>query len=146
MPAREVGGEIGQGDFGETPEQQRLGLGERAFERGVHRLLDQALRRLVAVADGEHRRLAQGLVQLAEGDGAQVGLDAPSTRVASLGLDDAGVPQETHGAPDDDGIGSEALRQGVGGHGPFLLGHVQQGVKDRREAAVAFHATYDVAY
>ena len=83
MPAREVSGQIGEGDFREPLQQQRLGLGKRAFERSIHRLLDQALRRFVAVANGKHGRLAQRLVQLAQGDGAKIGMDAPSPRMAA---------------------------------------------------------------
>lgn len=84
MPTREIGGQIGKADFREPLQQQRLRLGKRAFERGIHRLLDQTLWCFVAIAYGKHGRLAQRLVQLAQVDGAKVGMDAPSTRVASI--------------------------------------------------------------
>ena len=113
MPAREVSGQVGKGDFPEPLEQQRFCFGKRVFERGIHCLLDKALRRFVAVADGKHRGLAQRFVQLAQGDGVQIGMDAPPPRVASVGRNDPCFPQVSHGAPDDDWVGAQALGQGL---------------------------------
>ncbi len=84
-------------------------------------------------------------MQLAQGDGAQVRVDAPSARMAFVRRDDARIPQVPHGAPDDDRMGAQALREGVGCHGALVLGHVQQRMQDGGQAAVAFHATNDVA-
>jgi len=68
----------------EPLQESLLGLGESFVERGVHRLLDQAIRRLMAVADRKQCRLTQSGVELAQGNGRQLDSDPPTaTRPAA---------------------------------------------------------------
>lgn len=146
VAAREVLGQCGQGDRLEALQQQCLGVGESGVEGGIDRLFDQAFRVLVAVAHGEQRRFAERFMQLTQGDLGQVGGNAPATGMPPAGRHQTCFPQQSHGAPNHDWMGAEALRQCFGRHWSIALSHMQKGVEYGGESAVSFHVTNNVTF
>ncbi len=73
-----------QGDIGETRQQQGFCLGKRIVQRRIDRLLDQALRMLRAVADGEQAGRTDGFATRGQGDGVEVARQAPAAAVTPL--------------------------------------------------------------
>jgi hypothetical protein len=137
--------ENGQGDGVQPRGQQGAGGGVGVGQGVVDGGLDQAALRLDRGRLGQQAGLAQGGVDLAQGDGLQRARQPPAAAVALLGHDQPLFAQARHGAADHDRIGRQTGRQHVRGlwsaAALFMLGHVQQGVQDVGEAGVSFHVT-----
>jgi hypothetical protein len=130
MAVREIGRQFGQRDVLEALEQQGFRFGEGVVECGVHGLLDQAFRVIVAAADGKDGRFAQRFVQLAQRNGCQVDGDAPAAGMAAVGGHEAGFAQQTHGPAHHHRIGAQAQGEVVGCYGRIALRHMEEGVQD----------------
>ena len=91
-------------------EQQRLGIGESAVERGIHSLLDEALWLLMPVPDGKNRRLAQRIMEVAQRDSVEIGSDRPASRMAPDRGDYPGIAQKPHCPANGDGVRIHAFR------------------------------------
>jgi hypothetical protein len=85
VPPRKIVGQGGKRDFREPRQQQGFGFGKRPVERGVHRLLDQALRSFMAIAERKDRRPAKRFMQLSQGHGRKIGGNPPPPGMTAIG-------------------------------------------------------------
>jgi len=141
----EVRRDLRQRHLPQPGDQHRLRLPHRGRHGGVDRLFDQALRIGVGRADREDARLAHRAINVEDTDRVERTGQGPAAAMPLFRADIARVAQARHGPADHDRIGRQAGRQHVRGHRSaaalFVLGHVQQGMKDVGEAGVSFHVT-----
>lgn len=144
MAAGEIQGQIGQGYLSKTIQQQRLGLGHGLSECGIDRLFYKTGGGLMAVAQSMDRGPPKRVMQGTQGDGFQIGRDAPAPGMSAFRAHKARIPQKAHGAAHHDRVRAKALPQSFGRYRTFMLCHMQQSMKDTGEAAVTNHVTIDV--
>ena len=119
----EVGGKIGQGDLGQSTDDDRAGGGIGLSQCVIDRRLDQAgTFRMGRI--GHQARFTQGGMDVAQRDLCQRPGQMPATAVTPLRSDQTGLAQTGHGAADDDRVGGQTDGQLIRGHGRILVGHV----------------------
>jgi hypothetical protein len=143
--AMEIARERQQRDAAQPLQQQRLRVAIGLAKGGVHGLLHEATRVVLAVPDGQEFRCAHRFVNVAQGDVRQRTRKHPATAMALGRSDEACVAQAPHQPPDHHRIGLHGAGEPIRRGGLPQLGHVQQAMEDARKATVTFHATIIVA-
>lgn len=109
----EVGAERGERDAAERSQQYRLGSVEGLAERAVHRLLDQAVGRIAAVADRQPRRRNDRLLDVAQRHRVKIARQRPAAAMPLAGMNQATLAQPRQGTADHDRIGPHRARQHI---------------------------------
>jgi hypothetical protein len=133
-----------QGHLAETAQQKLFGLVESLAERGIDGLFHQTAGHLRAVAHGQNVRLPQRLIDVTQRHLGEVAGDPPAAAMALFGLHEALIAQPGHDAADHHRVGAHGTPQHFRCFRRVVLGHMQQHMKDARQAAVSSHVTsYD---
>src|SRR6185295_104818 len=94
-----VGAQHRERHVAEARQQQRLRILERLVERGVHGLLDKTAGRFRSVSEGEQRRLAERLIDVAQRNRREVAGEGPSTAMSFLRSHMAVISKPGHDPP-----------------------------------------------
>lgn len=126
MPAREIGRQICQRNRREPLKQQCFCVVECIVKCCVNDLFYEACRVFESVPHSKYRRLAKRLMQLAQADGRQIGLDVPAASVAPHCRNQSRLAKHSHGPTHNDRMCAQTHGQGIRCHRLFAPCHMQQ--------------------